>query len=329
MRAALATFFVSAGAIAQTQTPSAVKIDWEADARCPPESTFVDQVHARSPRVLIDASAARTLVVRIARAGEKTTGRIELREADGASTQRSVAGASCQEVIEALGLVAAVALDPLASTAPTTETPPAGSSHGVSTTETPPASSSRRVPAAETSTATPSGGAPASPWGFVAGVDGEVVAGPTPDVTFATPVFFEATRALSEHVALGGGLRFERTGETTSGGDFTWTAGAAQFCVVLRGGRVRFDACARGDFGTIDARGENVTPARSATRPWADAGLALAFRVRIAGPVFFELEGSGGFALVQDRFFVQPDATVYQVPVWTGHGGAGLGFEIR
>ncbi len=356
--AACATLLASAPALAQTD---AVKLDWEADAKCPPESAFVDQVHARSPRVRIDAAAPRTLVVRIARAGpERMSGKIELRDADGTVTQRSVVGASCGEVVEALGLVAAVALNPFAAGAGTNAGTPdagggtaagAGTSHATSN-GTPSSNSTASGSTSSNATGNPTSnvGAPAgttterrddasdarpvnapphaSDWGFVAGVDGEILAGPTPDPMFAMPVFFEVAKALSSHVAIGAGVRFERVGESTDRGDFTWTVGATELCVVLVAGRVRLDACGRGHFGVIDARGDGVTPARTAARPWADLGAAVAFRVRVVGPLFVEAQGFGGFALVQDRFFVEPSTTVFQVPLLTGHAGAGLGFEI-
>ena len=70
-----------------------------------------------------------------------------------------------------------------------------------------------------------------------AGADAQAVLGASPTPMFAVPVFFEATRALGPHVGLGGGVRFERTGETSlvagSGADFTWTVGALDLCVAL------------------------------------------------------------------------------------------------
>ena len=69
-------------------------------------------------------------------------------------------------------------------------------------------------------------------------------------------------------------------------------------------------------------------PPRSATRPWADLGLGLSLRLRVAGPVFVEAQGYGGFVLVQDRFFLEPSTTVFQAPLVTGHAGGGVGFEI-
>ncbi len=320
---------------ARAQTPSAgvVKLDYREGAACGGESAFVAQVTARSPRVHFSTNgeaASRALAVRIEPRGARMAGRIELRDADGTVTERNVTGASCDDVISAVGLVAALALDPLASTSPSTTTTTTTSTSPSANTENT-STNKEKIESEDDNAQTL---APERRrWSVGAGADGEVVFGVTPDPLFAVPVFFEVTRALGEHATIGSGLRFERAGETSldatgAGADFTWTAGAVDLCLGWRVSRVRLHVCARSHFGAIDAHGEGATPNRSATRPWVDVSAALALRVRIAGPIFVELNGSAGIALVQDRFFLEPNQTVFQAPPLTGHVGGGLGFEI-
>ncbi len=335
---------VSGRAFAQSDAP--VRLDYQS-SRCGGADAFVSEVRARSPRVRFAApneSATRALVVHVDPRGAKMSGRIELREADGTTTERAVTGASCDDVISGLGLVAALALNPMASTSATNTnaTGTNNTSNTTNNTSTSANTSTSTSTSTSTTTSTKSESedddaqtlAPSKRrWSVGAGADGEAVFGVSPNPLFAVPVFFEVTRALGEHVAVGGALRFERAGQSaldssSGGADFTWTAGAVDFCVVGRAGRVRAHACVRSHFGVIDAHGEGVTPERSATRPWVDVSLALALRVRIVGPIFAELGGSAGIALVQDRFFLEPNQTVFQVQTFTGHVGAGLGFEI-
>ncbi len=325
-------------ALAQQPELSGVRLDYQADARCPSRllssDVFIAEVHGRSPRIRISADASRSLVVRIARVpsvrgASKLAGRIELHEPDGTTTERSVAGASCEEVVSALGLVAALALDPTASSTDAAAPEPVPTATTTATASSSSAPDAGVPPDADDETNKP---LEQRRWSFGAGADGEVVFGASPDPLFAVPVFLEATRALGEHWGLGGGLRFERAGETSLvqgiGADFTWTVAALDLCAVLRTGRVRFNTCVRSHGGVIDAHGEGVIPERSATRPWVDVGLALALRVRVAGPVFAEATGHVGAALVQDRFFLEPNNTVFQASFLTGHVGGGLGFEI-
>jgi hypothetical protein len=338
-----ASFSVTLG-VAAAQTDATVRLDYQADARCPTQlmsdGAFVSEVRSRSPRIHFAPDAPRSLVVRIVRergqGRTKMVGRIELHESDGTTTERAVSGATCEEAVSALGLVAALALDPTASTsdagAGTTSTASATpSATTTATTSTSTADASSHAHDDDEDASTP---LEKRRWSFGAGADGEVVFGASPDPLFAVPVFFEATRALGDVVGLGGGIRFERAGETaltaTSGGgaDFTWTVGALDLCLALRGSRLRFNTCIRSHIGTIDAHGEGVLPQRSATRPWVDLGLALALRLRIVGPVFIEAAGHVGVALVQDRFFLEPNTTVFQPSGLTAHLGGGLGFEI-
>lgn len=149
---------------------------------------------------------------------------------------------------------------------------------------------------------------------------------------FAVPVFFEAARALGDNFALGGAFRFVHADDTSLtggiGGDFDWTIGALDLCAIVRAGRFRADACERSSFGVLEAHGLGVVPANSVTRPWVDLGLALALRVRVLGPFFLEATGHVGAVLVRDRFFLEPNQTVFQAPSFTGEVGGGVGFEI-
>jgi hypothetical protein len=309
--------------------PETVRLDYQVDERCPTADAFLAAVHARSPRVRFTSDGERALVVRIhsaATTGEarsKLEGRIDLGD-----THRVVTGATCAEVISALGLVSALALDPIAT---------AGGGPAATTADPARANIDAGAPSAAPAKHTPSADERELPvesrtWSFAAGADGEVVFGASPDPMFAVPVFFEATRAIGTHFALGGALRFVHAGDTalTSGvgADFDWTSGAADLCAVFRAGRFRLDGCERTGFGIIDAHGLGALPSRRATRPWVTAGLAVALRARLAGPFFIEAAAHVAFAFEQDRFFLEPNVTVFQAPPLTGEVGGGVGFEI-
>ncbi len=308
-----------------------VRIDYQVDASCAGQDAFVAEVHARSPRIRFAPEAPRTLVVRVEPHGGKLVGRIEL-----GGTQRTVAGATCEEVISALGLVTALALDPLASTAPN----PTAATNPTATATTTPTATATASTSASASTA--DAGARSDDerelpveqrkWSFAAGADAEVVFGAGPDPALAVPVFFEVARALGPHFALGGGLRFMHTDDTSLtggvGADFDWSVGALDLCAIVRAGRFRLDACERSTFGVLEGQGLGVLPTNSATRPWVDLGLAVAVRVRVLGPFFVEATGHAGAVLVRDRFFIEPNQTVFQASPFVGDVGGGAGFEI-
>ena len=303
-----------------------VKLDYQVDPSCAGQDAFVAEVHARSPRIRFAAEGTRTLVVRVEPRGGKLAGRIEL-----GGTLRSVAGETCEEVISALALVTALALDPLASTAPISTATPS------STATSSDAGASTSAPEKDAGSEAISDDERTLPvekrrWSFAAGADGEVVLGAGPDPMFAVPVFFEAARSLGERFAIGGAFRFMHADDTSLtggiGGDFDWTVGALDLCAIVRAGRFRINACERNTFGVLEAHGLGVVPANSSTRPWVDLGLAVAARARVLGPFFLEVTGHVGAVLVRDRFFLEPNQTVFQAPLFMGELGGGVGFEI-
>jgi len=313
-----------------------VKLDYQVDPSCAAQDAFIAEVHARSPRIRFAADATRTLVVRVEQRSGKLAGRIEL-----GGTQRAVAGATCEEVIAGLGLVTALALDPLASTSPSSTSmasTASASDAGVGTNSNAGASTNPNTSTStSTTTTTRSEDEHELPverrkWSFAAGADAEMVLGAGPDPMFAVPVFFEAAHALGEHFGIGGGFRFVHADDTSLtggiGGDFDWTIGALDFCGIVRSGRFRLDVCERSAFGVLEAHGLGVVPAKSATRPWVDLGLAVAVRARVFGPFFVETTGHVGAVLVRDRFFLEPNQTVFQAPNVMGELGGGVGFEI-
>jgi hypothetical protein len=95
-----------------------IRVRYEAPAECPDEGAFVGEVRARTSRARLAAAGerARSFEVAVARRGGRFQGRLDVREPSGAASRREVSGASCAEVVSALALVTALAVDPRAST---------------------------------------------------------------------------------------------------------------------------------------------------------------------------------------------------------------------
>src|SRR5947209_8250423 len=116
MRRAAVVVVLSTALVASAQEARPVRVDYDAPASCPDRARFVARVRARTPRVTIADDASTTLRARITLRDRGFAGEIALVEG-GHETQRRVAGESCAEVVEALALIAAVAVDATASTA--------------------------------------------------------------------------------------------------------------------------------------------------------------------------------------------------------------------
>ena len=103
-------------ALAVEAEPRPVRIDYVAPASCPDAHDFEAQLRARSARIVVAGDAKVTVRVRISPRAGQFSGDLALLDGAGSETTRHVDGL-CPDVVAALSLIAAVALDPLAFTA--------------------------------------------------------------------------------------------------------------------------------------------------------------------------------------------------------------------
>ena len=97
-----------------------IRLTYRAYPGCPSESRFVEDVTARTGRArpATPAETARTFVVTVTRETGTVHGLLSIASLDGAVSRREVTGDTCTEVVAALALITALAIDPLATTAP-------------------------------------------------------------------------------------------------------------------------------------------------------------------------------------------------------------------
>ena len=108
---------VWAAPLGAAQTPASgfttpVRVQMDAEADCSSADAFFDAVRKRSSRVrpAEPAEAAALLDVKLDRAGTNVNGDLKLRREDGTVSTRHVTGVSCQAVVDALSLTAALAV---------------------------------------------------------------------------------------------------------------------------------------------------------------------------------------------------------------------------
>jgi hypothetical protein len=347
---------------ARADASRSVRIDYDAATGCPDEATFEAALRTRSAKIRVSPSATTAVRVRITpgRSAGQFEGEVSLTESRGHEGQRHVSGV-CSDVTAALALIAAVELDPTA----TTESQPAGLAGPPSSAAPAPSavaavpSASSNTPAASASPAPEptSKAAPARPpavveddaspaadrrrggprlphtWAWSVGAGAALTGGVTPQPLFTVPFFLDVARRTGAPFAPAARLRFERSDSATvlAGGaaaNFRFTAGSLDLCpIAWAPWRLRFWPCARIEGGVVEAGGSNETPTRSDTRPWLSAGVALRGRL-VFEPVFVELEGSAFAPLIRDRFYVEPDTTLERAPVLAAAGQAGAGVSF-
>ncbi len=105
-----------------------IRIELDAPADCATAEAFYENVRARTERVrpVIEGETGVRVIVRLTRVGAKSHGELRVIGENGESDTRRVDGTSCTEVVQALSLTVALAIDPnvvLAQPEPTAEPP--------------------------------------------------------------------------------------------------------------------------------------------------------------------------------------------------------------
>jgi hypothetical protein len=86
--------------------------------------------------------------------------------------------------------------------------------------------------------------------------------------------------------------------------------------------------CVHAEGGVLASTGVDIVPARSDTRPWVSLGAVGAVRYRLVWLLFAELSIGLRLPLVRDRYFFEPDTTVFRPPPFAALANGGLGVTI-
>jgi hypothetical protein len=308
-----------------------VQLEYAGFAGCPDADAFTREVLARAPRARLAAPTerGRTLVARVKQAGARSyDGVLVVRDAGGAATERAVHAPSCDELVTALAVIAAMVIDPItaktgAIDAGSATAEAAAPDAGVSAppvapdAAAPPSPEPLEPPPPQPRESAPDAGPSSDRWDVSVGAGGGAIGGSAPTLLFSVPVFFEIARKTGGVVEPALRVRFERTATAASeDGAFSRTGGAADLCpIVLRARSLRAQPCARVELAALYAKGRDVEPLRSDLRPWFAFGAIARARLELAAPLFLELEGGALVAVVRDRFFVEPGTLVYRAPL--------------
>jgi hypothetical protein len=330
---------------ARAAQPETVAIQaYDVLEECPGEGAFHERVK-RSARRPVGAASLKVAVLAERSRGE-VIGTIVVTTLDGTQSKRSVRAGGCDEVISALALVAALAIDDAALTEEATSDEPHVAAEDAHTSEpkvtTVPPRAPPALPKAPDRPASPESKRPppaARRLVFSFGAQAALQVGVTPDPMVTAPVFMalglESTRTrvdlavgFEPSVRLAG--IFGGSDRTTVGpasAQFRWTSGAADVCPLRIHMRfMSLSPCIRFELGVLAAQGEDIVLAREDRRTWASLGVPLRLRVNPWPHVFFELEGQARVPLVRDRFVFLPDSNIFQaaLPGFSAAVGAGV-----
>lgn len=297
-----------------------VALDYAAPPECPAAAGFLGEVAARTsiPRPAQPNEPATTLTVVVKKITGGFKGTLEIRATEGPAAARQVAAADCEQVVSALALMTALAIDPNASTVPVRKQP-----------EPPPSKPEPVTPQPRSAQAVPSTSQPeAARWRFQLGAGLELLAGVTPDPLFLVRPSFEAGTSGGARWGAAFRLGAGFGSDTTTFAEFSLVSGRLEGCPRFRSTRsLEISLCAALDAGRLEATGVGVTPSARVERPWVAPGATARLEWEIFHFLELEVAGEVFIPVVRDRFFVGTGETVSRAaPVV---GGAVLGLGVR
>lgn len=338
-------------AVAHAQpTAAPLRIEYRAETGCPAEAEFRARVGARLRRNIAETDTASAYVVIIEQRDRRFIGRLGVRAADGTASDRDLAGDTCDDVVAALAVVTALAVDTQAGDAPVTAATP-GVSASASTVAAPPPPVGA-PPASAPTAGAPTAGAP--PAGAPpAGNARARPPAPEPDATthlvlgaqllvgqmiglpsFGARISAEPPLAVTTRGV--GPARFDADLEVSS--DVPVAGGSASFLRAALGadacplgaslGVLRLSPCARVEGGLVSASRRGIAPARSVTRGWLALGLPVRARLPLWGPFVLDADAGVRLPLLRDGFFPDGADAGARPPPIESVAALGLGLTI-
>jgi hypothetical protein len=320
-----------------------VELDFASEAPCPDRAAFIRWVEARVGRPIQEGSGGFAFQVVVSRAGEEFRGHLRARSGQEV-TERDLTGQNCQDVVSGLALVAALALDPNASTAPQTEPTEPNTPLPEQARKPSPEPPKPPIPAAAPAPSVPfvrPAPVPETPLSYAISVLGAVSVdtGPAPValIGLGPKAVAEFYSSSLWQPAFGLGVAFAQTGfigAEEPKADFGWWAVRLSVCPlgseITRGGRLR--ACVLGDIGSTSAEGREdaIAVTERTNEFWAATGLGATFSYHPIPPLFIELGGGALVAWTRPvYYFADPRTDVHEVPVpaFNAHLGLGLSFS--
>jgi hypothetical protein len=276
---------------------------------------------------------ARMFVVDIEQRGNRTSGRLTVRNPEGRQTVREIEATDCNEAVDALALIVALAVNPRAS-AP--DAPPAAA---VEKEPLPPA------PAPPPSTPVAPARVPASPstvsalpndvprWIFRGGLAAWGVGAIAPEPLVGARASAELLHAAARVVApsFRASLGYAtHAGFVVEGGTAHFGYAGANFEICpLRlpaTGPLVLRPCVMADIGLVLARGSDALEPREATLPSADIGMGGRLEWMLGQTIGLELDAGCMFPVWRDRFLF--GSRPFHRIGWVG-GVVALGFIVR
>ena len=309
-----------------------LRLEYHVSAGCDDEQQFFAALRARAPRARLARSdePARVFNVEIEQSTKGTRARLTIREPSGQRTVRDLETTDCREAVDALALIAALAVDPQAAAENVQRGSEAKSTPGDRSAAT---KAPLDLSTVKSSEAAPGADVPvlSSPsWIWVASVAGSGRGGVAPGLLLGGRLgiglernqdgwWAPSVRVAAEYATRGA---FAVEGGVAT---FAYAAGSLEICPIRvpKGGRVLARPCITADLGVLHASGSDVPNARSASRLWLAAGGLVRLEWRFSARIGAELDIGCTFPVWRDRFRFDP-RLIYEVAKTSGIAALGV-----
>jgi hypothetical protein len=354
---------LSARAVAADSTP--VRVSLEAPAGCSSAREFYGAVRARTGRIHLSPHEEEALALRVVviRSRGKFQGELRVSDLRGQSSTRKVSGATCEEVVRALSLTAALAVDQIVE--PTDDSAASsseGAANGTSATGAASGEASSRATSdgaassAERNRAEAGAKVRTEPEAGADDADGEASdesgsSNSDDGRSLVADVGIQALvgEIISPRVSVGGALFVDvmKPGSGwfspslgvavahvpaefgQSGGEVSirWTAVMVTACPLRfrPTDTISIQPCAAGSGGWLTARGEASETPAAASRSWWSAGVLGRISSALGGGTAVRFELGLSVPLLRRRFITTPpQETVAESPAISALGALGV-----
>lgn len=282
-----------------------ILLDYVASGGCPDRAQFVERVRTFTTKAEVaidDGAPRRKFGIHVARAAALVRGELTIDDR-GAKTTRTVSGATCDEVISALALATALAVDPdalgvepAADPSPPPEPPPTPPKPPAPPPpkQKPPVSAKPRLVAP----------LPKVPRHHLLDVRlgarvGDALA-PFQKLEGTLELGTSYFAPLDWHVGVAFGPA-QHNGQAEFSDLVGWFGTGYRFLdlePLSVWGQAAFE------LGRVQAVGLGIDPARRVEKPWTAVDVGLSVRIDAPGPLFFQLDASGRAPLSLQRYVV-------------------------
>jgi hypothetical protein len=325
-------------ALGQPAAAEAVHLSYSVPADCPAEAALTEGIAANGGHLMRapDGLPARSFTLTIAKT-TNVTGRLTIRDRDGRESTRVVRGERCEEVVQAVAVIASFALVPDVTASPEPPSTPAPAA----APEPPEPTAPQVLEPAPDQSAKDSGPLPAG-WRFGASAEGTVeqVGGSTfaPGLAAYVDIVHDVPDPSAFGLRLGieiakGAAGYEGPSPNLNGLDMNVERRVLRLdvCPVRAvasqpwsSSTIEAWACGRLDAGVLQFT--EGSPG-SQVRPWVAPGSKVATRW-VDRRFFFELEANISFPLLRETVVDGSGTAVYHVPWAVGGGGIGVGWFL-